>query len=90
MNTEIIVALVTGAFTLAGVILTVVAGNKKTEKQIKEQQSVTLYRIDQLEKKQDAHNSLIDRMYKAEDRLNVLDVRTAQNTERIESLERGA
>ena len=88
MNTEIIVAIVTGAFTLAGVVLTVLAGNKKTERQIKNQSDLTLYRIDQLEKKQDEHNGLIERMYKAEDRLNLLDERTQQNTERITDLER--
>lgn len=76
MSTEIIVALVTSIFTLAGVIITVVWGNKLTE-----------FRIKKLEEKQDKHNSLIERMYNAEDRLNLLDERTSSNTQRIENLE---
>ena len=76
MSTEIIVSVITGIFTLAGVIVTVIRGNKVTE-----------YRINELEKKQDKHNSLIERMYNAEDRLNLLDERTKSNTERIENLE---
>lgn len=76
MNAGIWVAIISGIVTLAGTIITVVAGNNKT-----------LYRIEQLEKKQDKHNTLIERMYIAEDKLNVLDVRTNANTERIEKLE---
>lgn len=72
MNTEIIVALVTGAFTFAGVVITVWAGNKKTAAQIKTQTDLTIYRIEQLEKKQDKHNTLIERMYKAEDNINLI------------------
>ena len=75
MNTEIIVALVTGAFTFAGVVRTVMAGQKKTAAQIKTQTDLTIYRIEQLEKKQDKHNTLIERMYNAEDRINLLDQR---------------
>ena len=87
MNAEIIVALVTGIFTLAGVVITVIAGNKKTGKQIEEQSKLTLYRIEQLEKKQDKHNTLIERMYKAEDKLNVLDERQKVANHRIDDLE---
>jgi len=87
MNTEVIVALVTGIFTLTGVIITVVAGNHKTSQQISENQKMTIYRIEQLEKKQDKHNSLIERMYNAEDKLNILEERTNSNTRRIDDLE---
>ena len=75
MSTEIIVALITSAFTLIGVVVTVVAGNKKNREQIKEQTNLTLYRIEQLEKKQDKHNSLIERMYKLEQRVDDLEKR---------------
>jgi len=87
MSNEVIVALVTGIFTLAGVVITVIAGNRKTQQQISENQKLTIYRIEQLEKKQDKHNSLIERMYNAEDRLNILDERTNSNTRRIDDLE---
>ena len=73
MNAEIIVALVTGAFTLAGVVITVIFEHKKTQEKIKEQSALTLYRIEQLEKKQDKHNSLIERMYAAEKKIAILE-----------------
>lgn len=75
MDSGAIVAIITGAFTLIGVIVTVIASNKNTIEQMKEQTKLTLYRIEQLEKKQDKHNTLIERMYKAEDDINVLDKR---------------
>ena len=61
---------------MLGVVITVAVGNNKT-----------IYRIEQLEKKQDKHNTLIERMYSAEDKINILDVRTNSNTDRIEKLE---
>lgn len=87
MSAEIIVAIITGLFTLAGVIITVVASAKKTEQQIKQQSDVTIYRIEQLEKKQDEHNSLIDRMYKAEDKINVLNERQNGIIQRLDDVE---
>ncbi len=91
MNTDVIVALVTGAFTLAGVIITVIVGNKNTAKQIKDQSELTLYRIQQLEKKQDAHNTLIERMYIVEDKVNIHDEKIRVANHRIDDLEhRGA
>ena len=46
-------------FTLIGVL----ASNRNNQK-------VYIYRIEQLEKKQDAHNSLIERTFKLEGRMN--------------------
>ena len=87
MNASIIVALVTGAFTLTGVIITVVAGNRSTAQQMKEQTDLTLYRIEELEKKQEKHNSLIERMYEAEDNIKLLDERVKVANHRISDLE---
>ena len=87
MNTEIIVALITGGLTLAGVVITVIAGNKKTAAQIKAQSDLTIYRIEQLEKKQDQHNSLIERMFKAEERIAVNEEQIKVANRRLEDLE---
>ena len=84
---EIIVSLISGILTLAGVIITVAAGNKKTSAKIKEQSDLTLYRIDQLEKKQDKHNTLIERMYAAEDKINLFDEKIKVVNHRIDDLE---
>jgi len=85
---QIIVALITGILTLAGVIITVNAGNKKTEQQLKEQSALTLYRIEQLEKKQDKHNTLIERMYAAEEEIKVINERVKVANHRIDDLEK--
>lgn len=62
MSADIIVAIVSGAFTFLGVVITVVIGNKKQS----EKTDLTLYRINELEKKQNKHNNLIERTYKLE------------------------
>jgi len=69
LNSEIVVALI----SLVGVIVTVYFGNKKTEKSIKSQGDLTLYRIDQLEKKQDKHNGIIERVYQLEKEKAILE-----------------
>lgn len=67
----IIVACITSGCSLVATIITIIVTNSKT-----------LYRIEQLEKKQDKHNQLIERMYKAEKEIAVLD-------ERVKELEDG-
>ena len=66
MSTEVLTPIITGLFTLAGVIITVIVGNRKYKdeitQQLKEQSNMTIYRLDLLEKKQDKHNNLIERM----------------------------
>lgn len=66
MSEEVIVAIVSGAFTFLGVVITVIMGNKKASKNVKEQTDLTLYRIEELERKQDRHNTVIERTYKLE------------------------
>lgn len=90
MTEGIIISIITGVLALAGVIITAVINNKSTKKTLKEQTDLTLYRIDQLEKKQDKHNTLIERMYKVEDRLNVIDEKIKVANNRIKDLEDGA
>lgn len=63
MTTDVTVALITGLLSLAGVIVTVIMGNRKTEKSFKEQTNLTIYRIDELEKKVEKHNGVIERVY---------------------------
>lgn len=59
MSDPVIVALISGAFTLVGTILGVVASAKMTN-----------YRIEQLEKKVEKHNNVVERTYKLEGRMN--------------------
>lgn len=66
---EIIVAVI----TVIGVIISNYFSNNSTRKLI-------LYRIDQLEHKVNKHNNLIDRVYKLEDRENIIE----KTVERLE------
>ena len=75
IDANIVVSLV----TLAGTILTVISGSK-----------LTAYRIQKLEEKVQAHNNLIDRMYKVEQRLEVDENRIKVSEHRIDDLERDA
>ena len=70
MNTEIIVALVAFAGTLIGTFGGIVTGSK-----------LTSYRIEQLEKKGDKHNSFAERMPVVEEQIKVIN-------HRIEDLEK--
>lgn len=75
IDANIIVSLI----TLVGTVLTVISGSK-----------LTAYRIQKLEEKVQAHNNLIDRMYKVEQRIEVDENRLKVSEHRIEDLERGA
>lgn len=88
MTEGIIIALITSGISLIGVVITVIYGNKKTTKMVKEQGDLTLYRIELLEKKQDKHNTLIERMYKVEDQINILSEKVKVENHRIDDLER--
>ena len=50
---------------------------------------LTNYRIEQLEKKVDKHNSVIERTYKIEEHLTLHDEKIAVANHRIDDLERG-
>ena len=79
MSVEIICAIVAGLGSLGGSLAGVLVSNNKT-----------LYRIEQLEKKVDAHNSVIERVYKLEQREAVVDEKIAVANHRIEDLESAA
>ena len=84
---DIIIAIITSGLSLVGVVITVIYGNNKTAKTVKAQTDLTLYRIEQLEKKQDVHNSVIDRMYKAEENIKLLNEKVKVENHRIDDLE---
>lgn len=77
MSTEVIVALITLAGSLVGTFSGIVVSSKLVN-----------YRIEQLEKKVDKHNQVIDRVYKLEQRDAVHDEEIKVANRRIEDLER--
>ena len=79
MTDAIIVAIITGAFSFLGVYFS----NRKSA-------ALVEYRLQQLEEKVQAHNNLVERMYAAEDRLNITDEKLKVANHRIDDLERSA
>lgn len=76
MSDIVIVALITGAFSFFGSWLL----NNKTLAVLQE-------KIGVLEKKQDKHNQLIERMYNLEKDVDIAFERIKENTEDIDKLE---
>lgn len=77
MDESIIVAVLGFAGTLVGSLFGVLAANKLTN-----------YRIEQLEKKVEKHNNVIDRVYKLEQQNAVEEEEIKVANHRIEDLER--
>jgi hypothetical protein len=78
MAGTIIVALISLAGTMIGSIAGILAASKLTN-----------YRLEQLEKKVDKHNTVIERMYDLESREEVLEEKVKVANHRIDDLERG-
>lgn len=76
MAGTIIVAVISLIGTLFGSIAGILTSNKLVN-----------YRLEQLEKKVTAHNDLIDRMYGAESRLDVVEEKIKVANHRIDDLE---
>lgn len=62
---EIIIAIISGLCVAIPSLIATISSNKKTT-------SLMMYRIEQLEKKQDKHNTLIERTYKLEEDVKIL------------------
>lgn len=62
MGENIIIAVVSAIASLVGTFGGIIASSK-----------LTAYRIEQLEKKVDKHNTLIERTYKLEERVSILE-----------------
>ena len=79
MSDVVIVGILSLIGTLAGTFSGIMVANKLVN-----------YRLRQLEIKVDKHNSVIDRMYKAEEHLCVVDEQIRVANHRIVDLEKGA
>lgn len=76
MSGEVVVALITLLGSAIGTIGGIFATNK-----------MTAYRIEQLEKKVDKHNQVVERMYDAEKNISVISEEIKNVNHRIEELE---
>ena len=79
MKTEILVAVLSLIGTVTGSFGGIMAA-----------QRLTNYRIEQLEKKVDKHNNLIDRMYKVEEKTELLEQAQKVANHRIDDLEKAS
>lgn len=76
MDSTVIVAAVSCLGTVIGSMFGVIASSNKT-----------IYRIEQLEKKVEKHNSIVERMIEAEDKLKSHQHQINEIKERIEAIE---
>lgn len=77
MDNTVLVAVLSFVGTLIGTVGGILAANRLTN-----------YRIEQLEKKVDKHNSVIERTYKIEEHLTLHDEKIAVANHRIDDLEK--
>lgn len=66
MNSAIIVAIISGLCVAIPSIIATLSSNKKSN-------DLIIYRINKLDEKVHEHNNLIDRMYKVEERIALLE-----------------
>ena len=81
METEIIVAIITGIFAFLGVVITNYSSNKKVEQQLETSQAVTDTKIDELTREVRKHNNFAERIPVIEEKIKVAN-------HRIENLEK--
>lgn len=77
---SIIVAIITGGLSLAGVVFSNISSNRKIESQIQTQQAVTDTKIEELTREVREHNHFAQRMPVLEEKISVMN-------HRIEDLE---
>jgi len=83
MNESILVALITGSMSLAGVVITCLATARKTEKTAAVAQAVTDTKIDELTREVRLHNGFAQRLPVVEEQIKVIN-------HRLTDLERSA
>ena len=80
MSETIIVALITGGLALFGTLGGSYLANRKSA-------ALIAYRLEQLEQKVQAHNNLIERTYKLEERTEIQEEKIKAVSHRIKDLE---
>ena len=75
MSEAIVVALITGAVSLIGTIITVILTNNKTVQEMRISQAITDTKIDELTREVRSHNNFAQRMPVVEVQIKTLDGR---------------
>ena len=90
MNSTIVASLISALAALMVCMINNHFQNKKSEKAHQDNIVLISYRLEELEKKVDKHNNLIDRTYELERRADVLEEKQKVANNRISDLEKGA
>lgn len=85
MSEAISVAFITSGVSLIGSITTMIVSIVKN----RQSNNVTLYRIDELEKKVSKHNNLVERMYKLEQDEALVKQRVGDVEKDVDNLRKG-
>lgn len=75
MTQAVVVAIITGLCSLIGCVISNLTSHSKT-----------IYRIEQLELKQDKHNSLIERMYNVEKEIDIIKEKQEYEEKRVDEI----
>lgn len=78
MDSSIVVALITGLFSVIAVVITNNSSNKKVESSLKTNQAVTDTKIDELTREVREHNNFARRMPVVEEKVKNLEERVAK------------
>lgn len=81
---NILVAIITGGLALVGVIITNVAGNRRTEQKIQVAQAVTDTKIEELTREVRKHNNFAEKIPVIQEQIKVVNHRLAD----LEEIER--
>ena len=87
--TTILSAIISAA---AAIVVSIINSNYQHRRilaELEKHDEMNAYRIEQLEKKVDKHNNLVERTYRLEEEAHVLDEKVKVATHRIDDLERG-
>ena len=83
----IIAALISAAVTLIVSLLNTNHNHEKLMAELEKRDALQIYRIEQLEKKQDLHNHVIERTYELKEDVELLKAEDKRHNERIKILE---
>ena len=87
--TTILSAIISAA---AAIVVSIINSNYQHRRilaELEKHDEMNAYRIEQLEKKVDKHNNLVERTYRLEEEAHVLDEKVKVANHRIDDLERG-
>ena len=90
MNTTIVSALISALAAIAVCLVNNYYQRKESDKKHESNIVLVSYRLEQLEKKMDIHNSIIERTYELEKQTGVIIEQIKVANHRIDDLEKGA